>query len=113
MIAVVVGYVVWREGEAPRYATLKAAMASTEETDRTSQEAVIQDFLTDFPESAHATEARAWLEDILLIRTRRRLSNLELRPNKDAANDGEKLYLEARRFEKDEERLGGSSASKP
>lgn len=106
IVALVAGYIVWREGEAPRFAALKAAMASTEETDKTSQEAAIQDFLADFPESTHAAEARIWLDDIVLIRTRRRLSNLELRPNKDPENDGEKLYLEARRFEKDEERLG-------
>ncbi|MCA9054800.1 MAG: protein kinase, partial [Planctomycetaceae bacterium] len=96
----------WPASEAERYQAIKAYMTSSEETDRTSQEGEIESFLVDFPETSHADEARGWLDDIALIRAKRRLSNLELRSNVDPRNEGERLYLDARRYEKDGERLG-------
>ena len=96
----------WPASEQERYEAIKVFMTSSEDSDRTSQQGEIEDFLADFPESSHAAEARAWLEEIELIRAKRRLSNLELRSNVDPRNEGERLYLDARRYEKDGERLG-------
>jgi serine/threonine-protein kinase len=105
LVGVVIVFIVWRGSEGKRYADIKGYMASEEESDRTSQEEDIQSFIEDFPDSSHVGEAKAWLDEIALIRARRRIANLELR-DKDPDNQGEELFLEARRYEKDGDRLG-------
>jgi serine/threonine-protein kinase len=96
----------WPESEAAMYARLKGLMASDDSTQQTGSEEDVRSFLERFPESSHATEAHAWLEEIDLIRARRRLSNLELRANAEPDNEGQRLFLQARRYEKDGDRLG-------
>ncbi|MFV0446434.1 MAG: serine/threonine-protein kinase [Planctomycetaceae bacterium] len=107
-LAVVVGLGVWwawPASEEERFDAIQVFMTSTEESDRSSQQSEIEAFLVDFPETDHRGEAESWLDEIELIRAKRRLSNLELRSNVDPRNEGERLYLEARRYEKDGDRL--------
>lgn len=105
LIGVVVWWA-WPESEAAMYDRLKGYMASDDTTQRTGSEDEIREYLTRFPTGAHIAEAQAWLDEIELIRARRRLSNLELRSNAEPDNEGQRLFLEARRYEKDGDRLG-------
>lgn len=87
------------------YSRLKRQMASGDSTHVTGSEDDVVRFLERFPESAHASEAREWLDEIAVIRAQRRLANLEMRPNVSPDNEGERLYLDARRFENEGDRL--------
>lgn len=107
-LAGLIGMVVWwkwPESEEQMFTRLQTTLAAAEVQQRPEFDAEIREFLTRFPESSHAVMAQGWLDEIAVTRARRRLSNLELRANAEPDNDGQRLFLEARRFEKDNDRL--------
>ncbi len=88
----------WPESEAAMYHRLKGIMAQDDLTHRTAADDEIERFLERFPDSPHATEARVWLDDIAVIKAERLAENALMR-DRLGRNDGEKLYLQGRRFE--------------
>jgi hypothetical protein len=96
----------WPKSEAARYEDLKAAMAEGDDSTRREKHAEVEAYLADFPNGPHEAEARTWLEDIQLIKARGSVAALERNPNRKADNDGERLFVEARRYEADSDRLG-------
>ena len=107
-LSILIGIVVWwkwPENEEQMFTRLQASLAATDAQQRPEFDAEIREFLQRFPDSSHAVMAQGWLDEIAVTRARRRLSNLELRANAEPDNDGQRLFLEARRFEKDNDRL--------
>ncbi len=99
-------WLAWPKSEQQLYADLKEAMQHPDRTWRTAAEPEVRAFLERFPESPHTAEVRAWLDEIQEISAERKIASLELFPNRQPENDGQRLYLEARRFEKEGDRLG-------
>lgn len=102
-------WLMWPESEAAMYARIKSSLDAVPVEDRPEYSEEIDTFLTRFPSSQHATEARSWMDDIAVTRAERRMSALELRPNATPSNDGERMYLDARRYERENDRYSALS----
>ena len=103
-LAGLVTWGVWPESEGAMYTRLKQTMAHDDSTHRTAADEEIEEFLERFPDSAHATEARIWLDEIAVIKAERQAENAIMR-DREGRNDGEKLYLQGRRYELANDRL--------
>jgi hypothetical protein len=106
LVLAVGAWLAWPKSETQLYAELKEDMAHEDPGWRTAAEPKVRAFLERFPHSPHIPEVRGWLDEIQELSAARKISALEMFPNRQPENDGQRLYLEARRFEKEGDRLG-------
>jgi serine/threonine-protein kinase len=103
----VVGVAVWgfrpkNEGEV--FAELAPIMSSDDPDDWYTVEYQIADFLKSYPEGEHAAEVRQWQDRIEMDRAEKQ-ADLRANRGRDPESPAERLYMEARQFEKFGDRL--------
>jgi len=90
--------------EDQRFAEVQQAVQSGEVDDLLNAESLVQRMQTDFPEGKHKDEIQRMLDDISAIRAERNL-NLRLNLGKDPETEGERLWVNAKQFEKAGDRV--------
>ncbi len=95
---------VWPRSEAELYAELQPLMQSHEPGEWYGAEPGIQKLLARFPTGEHATEAQGWLDRIAMDRAEKQ-AELRASLGRDPDSHAERLYLEARQYERFGDRL--------
>jgi serine/threonine-protein kinase len=106
-VLVPVGWVVSKKmfaSEEELFAQAQKSVQSGELDDLVNAEPQLEKLKSRFPDGAHAKQVQQWLDDIASIRAQRNL-DLRLKLNKVPANEGERLWVEARQFENFGDRL--------
>ncbi|MCA9111263.1 MAG: serine/threonine protein kinase, partial [Planctomycetaceae bacterium] len=94
----------WPANEEKRFAELEPPMASTDASDWYSVEYKLDDFLADFPESPRAEQVQQWADRVDMDRAEKQ-AELRNKMGRDPETEAERLYMEARMFEKFGDRL--------
>ncbi|QDT56492.1 Serine/threonine-protein kinase PK-1 [Caulifigura coniformis] len=90
--------------EDQRFAEVQQAVQSGEIDDLLNAESLIERMHADFPEGKHKDAVQRMLDDISAIRAERNL-NLRLNLGKDPETEGERLWVNAKQFEKAGDRV--------
>lgn len=88
----------WPAGEAELFAKAEQLMASDDQVKwKQARDSYLQPLLERFPESEHAPQAQAWIDQIEMAGAEKRLAAHEKFGKYDT--EGERLYADARRYE--------------
>ena len=91
-------WLAWPPGEEKLFAEAERLMAGDDQIKwKQARENYLEPLLERFPDSAHAPQARAWIDQIDMAGAERRLTMHEKMGNYDT--EAERLYADARRFE--------------
>ncbi len=94
----------WPANEQERFVELEAPMASTDSKDWYGVEYKLADYLADFPDSEHAAQVQQWKDRVEMDRAEKQAER-NAKMGRDAESHAERLYMEARMFEKFGDRL--------
>ncbi|MCA9073596.1 MAG: serine/threonine protein kinase [Planctomycetaceae bacterium] len=106
-LAAVVGLLVWGfwpMSEQERFAELQQPMASLDASDWYGAEPYVKDYLEDFPDGEHVEQVQQWKDRIDMERAETQAERRESM-GRDPESQPERLYMEARMFEKFGDRL--------
>ncbi|OAI53525.1 hypothetical protein AYO47_04590 [Planctomyces sp. SCGC AG-212-M04] len=92
------------KSEDRRFAEVQKATQSGEIDDLLNAESLLEGMKADFPEGKHKDAVERMLDDISAIRAERNL-NLRLNLGKDPESEGERLWVNAKQFEKAGDRV--------
>jgi eukaryotic-like serine/threonine-protein kinase len=100
-LLVVVGalaWALWPAGEDQLFARAEKLMQSDRQIDHTAAEETFRTLLEKYPHTAHAAEARDYIDQVEMGKAERRLS-ARARRGSPPESEGERLYADAWRFE--------------
>jgi serine/threonine-protein kinase len=101
LIALIGGvtWAAWPPSESELYARVQATLQASGEDQIYKAEADLKRLASRFPEGEHAKEVTRWLEDIDAIQAEKNLET-RLRFGKDPVTEGERLWVEAKQYER-------------
>ncbi len=94
----------WPRSEEERFAELEQPMSSADSSDWFGVDYKLDDFLDDFPDSEHAAQVQQWLDRVGMARAESKAERRE-KDGRDPESQAERLYMEARQFERFGDRL--------
>ena len=113
LLAGIVALVVWSfwpEGQEKAFARAEELMASTDPGVWLDAEQDLRAYLEADPEGEHAEQAQKWLADIELERAVRQLERVKMaKPGYDPDTEAEKLYAQAKQYERFGDTVGALS----
>lgn len=96
-----VTWLLWPLSEATLYARAQVLMQSDSASDHlTARDKYLAPLIERFPEGEHAAEAREWIDQIETDKLDRQVET-SMRIGREPRSEAERLYMEARRLEKD------------